>query len=341
MIWQGKAKRLEDVDLPMIGYLIGVGEDEVHAILDVEAAGSGFDSKGRLKMLFEPHVFWRQLSDKLDKRVEAVAKGLAYANWRPGNYPPDSYPRLEQAIAIDRVAALKSASWGLGQIMGYNHALCGYETVEAMITDFAEDEDNHLEAMIRFIKATRIDDELRRHDWANFARVYNGPGYAANGYDKKLAAAYLKWSKIKDTPWSPNEATTAPPPVSAIPIAPTPEKPAQGPPNVPASQSEKEIPMSKTNLITTLLFVASAVMAIMTQLLGCTTDAAGASTCSASWLTPQLAVIATGVFSVLGLLSKMFRPGGALSGLFGSTAVVVPEDKAGVGTVTKSQVMEP
>ena len=57
----GNAKKLDDIDLVMIGREIGVGEDEIHAILDVEAASSGFDKQKRPKMLFEPHVFWQQL----------------------------------------------------------------------------------------------------------------------------------------------------------------------------------------------------------------------------------------------------------------------------------------
>src|SRR5262249_39155616 len=36
---------------------------------------------------------------------------------------------------------------------------------------------------------------LNRHDWARFARSYNGPGYAQNQYDVKMAAAYGKWVK--------------------------------------------------------------------------------------------------------------------------------------------------
>lgn len=48
--FRGPALRLTDLDLPRVGQMIGVGEDEIHAILDVEAAGSGFDSKGRPKM---------------------------------------------------------------------------------------------------------------------------------------------------------------------------------------------------------------------------------------------------------------------------------------------------
>src|SRR5690606_7984441 len=33
---------------------------------------------------------------------------------------------------------------------------------------------------------------LRRKDWARFARLYNGPGYAQNRYDEKLAQAYAR-----------------------------------------------------------------------------------------------------------------------------------------------------
>lgn len=196
--FKGNAKRLDDIDLPKLGAQIGVGEDELHAFLDVETRGSGFDSQGRTIILFEPHVFYRNLSG--DKRARAVREGLAYAKWGQTPYPKDSYPRLLKAIAIDETAALKSASWGLGQIMGFNHALAGYATVQDMVTAFMADEENQLAAAVNFIKANRLDDELRRHDWAGFARGYNGAGYAKNRYDVKLAEAFAKWSRIKDTP---------------------------------------------------------------------------------------------------------------------------------------------
>jgi hypothetical protein len=203
-IWKGRAKRIEDIDLPRIGHMIGVGEDEIHAILDVESAGSGFDSKGRVKMLFEPHVFWRLLG-KGPKRDAAAKQGLAYPNWRR-DYPKDSFPRLISAMKIDPEIALRSASWGLGQIMGFNHQAAGYASAADMVAAFADDEDQHLTAMIRFIQANKLDDELRRHDWAGFARGYNGPGFAKNGYDKKIKAAFDRWQKVKDTPWSPEPA---------------------------------------------------------------------------------------------------------------------------------------
>jgi len=76
MNFEGTGKRLSDVDLPRIGATIGVGEDEIHAVLDVETRGAGYDSRNRLKMLFEPHIFYRRLSG--DERARAVAAGLVY-----------------------------------------------------------------------------------------------------------------------------------------------------------------------------------------------------------------------------------------------------------------------
>lgn len=202
MTWngfRGAAVRLDNLDLPRIGSRIGVGEDEIHAFIDVEAAGAGFDANGRPKMLFEPHVFYRNLRGA--KRDLAVSRGLAYAKWKAGGYPLDSYPRLELAMAIEETAALRAASWGLGQVLGENHVAAGFGTPQAMVRAMMEDEAAHLEASISFIEANGLDDELRRHDWSAFARGYNGAGYATHGYHTKLAAAYAKWARIPDTPW--------------------------------------------------------------------------------------------------------------------------------------------
>lgn len=198
----GACRRLDDEDLPRIGAEIGVGEDEVHAILEVEAAGAGFDAQCRVKMLFEPHVFWKHLGEG-PKRDRAAAAGLAYPNWGAKRYPRDSYPRLVAAMEIDETAALNSASWGLGQIMGYNHAAAGYPSAAAMVTAFRDDEEAQLRAMVAFIKASKLDDEIRRHDWTGFASGYNGPGYAKNAYHVRLEQSFKHWQAIKDTPAGP------------------------------------------------------------------------------------------------------------------------------------------
>lgn len=212
----GAAKRIEDVDLPRIGHEIGVGEDVIHAVLDVESRGKGFDAKDRPIILFEPHIFYRQLKRDAAKQARAVSAGLARPKWRR-DYPADSYPRLHRAIEIDETAALLSASWGLGQVMGFNFAAAGFVSVQDMVRAMMADEDNHLEAMIAFIVRSGLDDELRALEAAKtraariaaargFARGYNGNGYEANRYHIRIADRFEWWRGKPDTPWSPAQA---------------------------------------------------------------------------------------------------------------------------------------
>lgn len=199
--FKGAGKRLDDEDLPRIGHGIGCGEDELHAFLDVETRGGGFDSKGRPKALYEPHRAYALAQGAV--RAELVRLGIAYPKWGTKPYPSDSYPRIVPVLAIDPRVALEATSWGLGQIMGSNCVAAGYETAAEMVAAFLDDEEAHLAAAVAFIKTNHLDDELRAHNWAAFARGYNGPGYAKNAYHTKLAARYAFWRKIKDTPWSP------------------------------------------------------------------------------------------------------------------------------------------
>ena len=203
--FKGTAARLTDIDLPRVGAKIGVGEDEIHAVMEVESRGYGFDKQGRPLPLFEPHVFYRELGPGA-KRNAAVRAGLAYFGWKPGQYPDDSYPRILAAMAIDRVAALRSTSWGLGQVMGFNHIAAGYGTVEAFVAAMCESEGNQLDAMISFIKTNRLDDEIRDHNWTKFALGYNGTDYRKNDYDGRLARAFARWKRIPDTKWTPELA---------------------------------------------------------------------------------------------------------------------------------------
>jgi hypothetical protein len=141
-------------------------------------------------MLFEPHIFWQNLSEA--ERDAAVQAGLACPTWKPGSYPPDSYPRLYEAMKINEDAALNSCSWGLPQILGENHAPAGYTSPRDMVAAFCNGEDEQIAAMARFICSKGLDVYLRERNWAAFARGYNGPAYARNAYDQKLAAAYAR-----------------------------------------------------------------------------------------------------------------------------------------------------
>ena len=99
--------------------------------------------------------------------------------------------------------------------------------------------------------------------------------------------------------------------------------------------------MNLTNILGTIAAIVAISASLATDILGCAVDAAGVTTCSASWLTPTLAAYAVIFFSGIQLISKVIRPGGPLRGLFGSTAVIVGKDEAKVGVVTAAQVAAP
>jgi hypothetical protein len=103
----------------------------------------------------------------------------------------------EDAAALDWEAAHKACSWGAAQILGTNYQAAGFKTVQAFVEAMQHGgAAAHLNAMVAFIKANKLDSPLRQHNWARFAGGYNGPGYAANNYDTKLGAAHQRWSKM-------------------------------------------------------------------------------------------------------------------------------------------------
>ena len=63
---------------------------------------------------------------------------------------------MAKAIALNRTAALKSTSWGLGQVMGFNAAKVGFANVNALVTASQESEDAQLGAMVAFIDQANL-----------------------------------------------------------------------------------------------------------------------------------------------------------------------------------------
>lgn len=188
------ARRVTWADMARIAAASGVAMAAVEAIMEVEANGAGFLPDGRLKVLFEAHWF-----DRLTEgRFRVSHPDLSSAVWDKTLYLGGAaeHVRLGRAMELDREAALKSASWGAGQIMGFNHFHVGYLTVEAMIRAFADDASTHVAAVLAFLDHARALDAVRACDWARVARAYNGPGYRANRYHHKLAVAFAARSGL-------------------------------------------------------------------------------------------------------------------------------------------------
>ncbi len=169
-----------------------LGPVALYAVLSVETSGCGYLGDRRPKLLFERHVFSRRTGHRFDADDADVSAPT------PGGYGASGahqYDRLQAALGLDADAALSSASWGLGQIMGENHVAAGFPHATAMVTAFVASEDAQIAGMAAFIAAAGMAQALKTQDWARFARLYNGPSYAANNYDGHLAHFYGLYSQ--------------------------------------------------------------------------------------------------------------------------------------------------
>jgi peptidoglycan hydrolase-like protein with peptidoglycan-binding domain len=186
--------RLIEGDIDQAAATMGCHPAWVHAVIDVEAGGrSGFLPAPDLRpiILFESHQFHVLTGGRFD----SIQPNLSTSSW-VRNYGPSGshqWDRLLLAMRLDRDAAMKSASWGMFQVMGSNFAICGYENVQQMVDDMQKGEAQHLQAFVNFCRKTGAARRLAGDDPAGFARIYNGPGYAQNEYDVKLQASHDKW----------------------------------------------------------------------------------------------------------------------------------------------------
>lgn len=200
IIEKSNSGRLIDEDFTQVAELLGCEPAALKAVQQVETGGrGGFFSPGRPAILFEGHIFWTRLK-KRGSNPEDYVKGnenILYPKWEKGHYKGGigEYDRLEQARKINREAADASASWGMFQIMGFNYAACGEESIESFVRSMCESEFKQLLLTANFIKKnSQMLQALQARDWAVFAKCYNGPAYAQNRYDVKLEAAYQKYS---------------------------------------------------------------------------------------------------------------------------------------------------
>lgn len=163
----------------------------IKAVTEVEAPKGGFNPDGTPTILFERHIFHRETGGRFSKSHPSIS------NPSPGGYGSyaSQHSRLGEAAKLDRTAALRSASWGKFQIMGFNHKAAGHATVQAFVNAMYRSEGEQLDAFVAFIKADpTLHKALREKQWATFARLYNGPAYEKNSYDTKLEAAYKRFS---------------------------------------------------------------------------------------------------------------------------------------------------
>lgn len=189
--------KLTENDIRMAAARLQVSTAALKAILSVESSGGGFMADGRVKVNYEPHQMYRQLKknfskqradDELAKHPDLISR---VAGHRRSLDKEDA--DMDRATLIDRHSALESASWGMFQIMGYHWQTIGMSGIQEFVNMMYKGEAGQLDVFVRFVEADRaLLLALRRHDWNSFARIYNGPNYAAGGYHTKMKKAFDK-----------------------------------------------------------------------------------------------------------------------------------------------------
>lgn len=190
-------KFLSEKDLEDFAHYYDLELALVKAVNEVESAGKGFLIDGKPKILFEGHVFWKELKKRGLNPQNYVAgnENILYPTWTKIYYEGGvkEHDRLSKAMKINKEAALSSASWGCFQIMGYHAESLGYISVESFVEKMKLHEREHLKAFGKFLEVNNLIRHLKSKNWAEFARKYNGSGYAQNKYDIKLQKAYEKY----------------------------------------------------------------------------------------------------------------------------------------------------
>ena len=179
---------------------LGVEVAILKAIHEVETSGASYLASGYPALLFEAHLFWKYLKQE-GKNPESLQKshpGILSPSWNRSLYKggQGEVPRINEAWSISPVASLMSASWGSFQICGFNYSLCGVSSPFEFYREMWISEEGQLRLLSGFLKGSGILPAMKRLDFAEIARRYNGPEYSKNGYDKKLKNAYTHWKGL-------------------------------------------------------------------------------------------------------------------------------------------------
>jgi hypothetical protein len=191
---------LTDDDFSRAALDLGVEVAAIRAVAEVEAAGAGFIADGRPAILYEAHIFHGETKGAHAKAKDRRGVALSSPKWDRSLYGATGaaqHARYEDARKLNPDAANKACSWGTFQILGQNHKACGFDSSQAFVDAMWSGAPAHLDAFVAFIKANKLDTPLRAKNWAAFARGYNGPSYAVNKYDTKMASAYARWKAKK------------------------------------------------------------------------------------------------------------------------------------------------
>ncbi len=190
------AMRLGPSDFQRSAAELGVEVAAIRAVASVESGGrSGFGGGNRPVLRYELHIFQGRTHGKYHKTHPHLSQPtLAAGNPYHAGGQANEYSMLHGAMILRNCVetAWESASWGMFQIMGFNHS--GFSDVGSFVAAMYNSEGQQMRSFLAYCQGAGLASALRTHDWARFARGYNGASYAANHYDVNIANAYARFS---------------------------------------------------------------------------------------------------------------------------------------------------
>ena len=125
-----KSGKLTDADYIKAAIELNVEVAVLKAIKTVESGGKAMQN-GIPTMLFEGHIFWKQLEARKINPQKYVKgnENILYKTWTKKYYTGRNngeYARLQKAIKINEDAAYESASYGMFNRMENNYKVCRY-----------------------------------------------------------------------------------------------------------------------------------------------------------------------------------------------------------------------
>lgn len=193
-----RSSRLEKSDFVRVGEERGVEAWKLHGLTDIESRRGGFDNDGRAIMVPELHKFSEftfQAYDKAHPDLSAK-KWIHPAKVKPGHpYTLDNSGRwdvLARQAALSFDAAIKAASWGAFQIMGFNYKALNFDTPLELVRAIYEGERRQLDLAVQFLISQGGFEALLRGDYFRAAIVQNGTGKPREYAAEWKAAAEMR-----------------------------------------------------------------------------------------------------------------------------------------------------
>jgi hypothetical protein len=189
---------------------LGLSSAAVAALMIVESGGKAFGEGDRPIARFENHVFDREWGTA---NAAMFAQHFQYTSWRGATHRfrelrTDPWQTCHRNQAVEwqcielasRLAgpepALRSASFGAGQIMGFNHARVGFASAAAMVEAFTASMRAQVTAILAFIGAsTTLLAHAAAGRWLPIARAYNGGGQAP-AYAAKIVSYHAAYGAL-------------------------------------------------------------------------------------------------------------------------------------------------